>query len=180
MEVEGRSSRRSALIWPSLDCTSYKRVQFSRSDRRATNVFIVLRKNRVRVRKILGNRNCRNNKRRILGTSYSTRYYLAESKKMVHFLCTRSQGRKVLSYSKIFDHRGSPSGRIVVEKKSRTFEIRGRIGKRGGEALARHRHWQVAANRSLSGIDRSVVDASPRLPARSEVIRSISVALCLV
>lgn len=72
MEVEGRSSRRSALIWPSLDCTSYKRVQFSRSDRRATNVFIVLRKNRVRVRKILGNRNCRNNKRRILGTSYST------------------------------------------------------------------------------------------------------------
>lgn len=62
---QDESSRRivSALIWPSLDYTSYKRVQFSRSD---TNVFFVLRKNRVRVWKILGNRNCRNNKRRIL------------------------------------------------------------------------------------------------------------------
>lgn len=54
---------------------------------------------------------------------------LAESKKMVHFLCTRSQGRKVLSYSKIFDHRGSPSGRIVVEKKVERSRYEEELGK---------------------------------------------------
>lgn len=88
------------------------------------------------------------------------------------------------SYSKYFESitRARFTEYANRGKKSRAVRSRyGRIGKRCGKE--RHSRvtdtgrWQQTA---LSGIDRSVVDASPRLPARSEVIRSISVALCLV
>lgn len=156
VDLERRfSSRGESLISPSLD---YKRVQFSRSDGHATDVFFV---------KIEFEGNC--------GKSWRIETSKRESKRIVH--CTVV---KFLFEKFRIDHpRTVHRARESWDEKYRA--VRWRIGKRCGKE--RHSRvtdtgrWQQTA---LSGIDRSVVDASPRLPARSEVIRSISVALCLV
>lgn len=102
-----------------------------------------------------------------------------ESKRIVHW--TQGHCRKD-SYSINFDHpRTVHRARESWKKKSAEQYVgeswKKKCGKERHSRVTDTGRWQQTA---LSGIDRSVVDASPRLPARSEVIRSISVALCLV